>query len=55
MKEPCRADMLCRVYLKWMSNVSFWKDTVSLNCHEVIAGIQMRITLPWQARLIILL
>lgn len=46
--------MLCRVYLKWMSNVSFWKDTVSLNCHEVIAGLQVCITLPWQEHLIIL-
>ncbi len=46
--------MLCRVYLKWISNVLFWKDTVSLKCHEVIAGIQMRITLPWQEHLIIL-
>ena len=46
--------MLCRVYLKWISNGLFWKDTVSSNCHEVIAEIQMRITLPWQEHLTIL-
>ncbi len=46
--------MLCRVCLKWISNVLFWKDTVSSNCCDTIAGIQMRITLPWQEHLTIL-
>lgn len=46
--------MLCRVYLKWMSNVSFWKDTVSSNCCDTIAGFQVCITLPWQEHLTIL-